>query len=136
MTPSTILVVDDEESIRRSLRMCLELEGYCVWEAVNGACALEQIHHDKPDLVLLDLAMPQMDGMTVLAELQNLWPWYPTRVIVITAHGSVKTAIEVIRLGASDFLEKPFVPENVRRSAASVLQDAPSHLIDSSALHC
>jgi DNA-binding response OmpR family regulator len=76
--------------------------------------------------MLLDLAMPVMDGMTVLAELRSLWDRYPTRVIVVTAHGSVKTAIEAIRLGASDFLEKPFLPEDLRSSVASVLRETPA----------
>jgi DNA-binding response OmpR family regulator len=128
MTLSKILVVDDDQNIRNSVRLCLEAEGYSIGQAVNGADALEQIHRNYPDLVLLDLAMPGIDGMTVLAELRTLWAKHPTRVIVITAHGSVKTAIEAMRLGASDFLEKPFVPENLRRSVASVLHDSPPHL--------
>jgi DNA-binding response OmpR family regulator len=128
MKPSTILIVDDDQNIRNIVRLCLETEGYAVQQAVNGADALEQIHRATPDLVLLDLAMPGMDGMTVLAELRTLWSQHPTRVIVITAHGSVKTAIEAMRLGASDFLEKPFVPEQLRRSIASVLEDSPQHL--------
>jgi CheY-like chemotaxis protein len=128
MTPSKILVVDDDRNIRNSIRLCLEVEGYLVEQAANGADALERIHRDAPDVVLLDLAMPGMDGMTVLAELTSLWPQRPTRVVVITAHGSVQTAIEAMRLGASDFLEKPFVPEHLRRSLASILQDAPPHM--------
>jgi DNA-binding response OmpR family regulator len=128
MRQSKILVVDDDNNIRNSVRLCLEAEGYLVEQAVNGADALERIHRNAPDLVLLDLAMPGMDGMTVLAELGSLWSQRPTRVIVVTAHGSVKTAIEAMRLGASDFLEKPFIPENLRRSIASVLEDSPPHL--------
>jgi DNA-binding response OmpR family regulator len=128
MKTPNILVVDDDANIRNSVTLCLETEGYSVSQANNGATALERIYRDAPDLVLLDLAMPGMDGMTVLAELHSLWPKYPTRVIVITAHGSVKTALEAVRLGASDFLEKPFVPDSLRRSVVSVLQDSPAHL--------
>jgi DNA-binding response OmpR family regulator len=130
MRPSRILVVDDDQNIRNSIRLCLEAEGYEVAQAINGADALEQIHRDPPDAVLLDLAMAGMDGMTVLAELHTLWPKCPTRVVVITAHGSVKTAMEAVRLGASDFLEKPFLPEDIRRSVSSVLQDSPTHLAE------
>jgi DNA-binding response OmpR family regulator len=125
MRQTRILVVDDDNNIRNSIRLCLEAEGYEIAQAMNGADALEQIHRDAPDAVLLDLAMAGMDGMTVLAELRTLWPKCPTRVIVITAHGSVKTAIEAMRLGASDFLEKPFLPDHLRRSVSSVLQDRP-----------
>jgi DNA-binding response OmpR family regulator len=128
MTTSKILVVDDDQNIRNSIRLCLEAEGYLIEQAVNGADALEQVHHNHPDLVLLDLAMPGMDGMTVLTELGDLWDEHPTRVIVITAHGSAKLAVDAMRLGASDFLEKPFVPESLRRGVASVLDEFPPHL--------
>jgi two-component system response regulator HydG len=128
MKTSKVLVVDDDNNIRNAVRLCLEAEGYAVEQAANGAEALERIHLDAPDLVLLDLAMPGIDGMTVLAELKTLWPQRATRIIVITAHGSVKIAIEAMRLGASDFLEKPFVPESLRRSVASALEDSPPHL--------
>jgi DNA-binding response OmpR family regulator len=123
MSSSTILVVDDEANIRMSVRLCLEEAGYVVRQARNGCEALEQIAENAPDLMVLDLAMPVMDGMFVLAEMQNLWARYPTRVIVATAHGSIKTAIQAIRLGASDFLEKPFSPEDLRLSIASVLKE-------------
>jgi DNA-binding response OmpR family regulator len=125
MDSPTILVVDDEANIRHSVCLCLEGDGYVVRQAENGSVALEQLASDPPDVMLLDIAMPVMDGMTVLAELRTLWARYPTRVIVVTAHGSVKTAIRAVRLGASDFLEKPFLPEDLRQSIASVLRQAP-----------
>jgi DNA-binding response OmpR family regulator len=126
MPSPTILVVDDEANIRTSVRLCLEGAGYVVQQACNGSEALQQIVRDPPDLMLLDLAMPVMDGMRVLAEMRSLWARHPTRVIVVTAHGSVKTAIQAMRLGASDFLEKPFLPEDLRLSVASVLREAPA----------
>jgi DNA-binding response OmpR family regulator len=126
MNAATILVVDDEANIRMSVRACLEGAGYIVLEARNGSDALTQLATHPPDLMLLDLAMPVMDGLSVLAELQNLWDRYPTRVVVVTAHGSVKTAIQAVRLGASDFLEKPFLPEDLRLSVASVLRESAS----------
>jgi len=121
MKPARILIVDDDSSIRTSVRLCLETAGYVVEQAMHGADALEIIHRAAPDLVLLDLAMPVMDGMTVLAELRTLFPKQPPRVVVMTAHGSAKTAIQAVRLGASDFLEKPFTPDELRQSVASVL---------------
>jgi DNA-binding response OmpR family regulator len=130
MSSQTVLVVDDETNIRNSVRICLEDAGYVVRQAENGSEALEQLAGDPPDVMLLDIAMPIMDGMTVLAELRSLWARYPTRVIVVTAHGSVKTAIRAIRLGASDFLEKPFLPEDLRQSVASVLRETPAAFRD------
>jgi DNA-binding NtrC family response regulator len=130
MRPSTVLVVDDDANIRNSIRHCLEAEGYEVAQAINGADALEQIQRHPPDVVLLDLAMAGMDGMTVLAELHTLWPKCPTRVIVITAHGSNKVAIEAMRLGADDYLEKPFVPAHIRRSVSKVLRERPTNQAD------
>ena len=94
MSSPTILVVDDEANIRTSVRMCLEGAGYVVRQASNGSEAMEQITRHPPDLMLLDLAMPVMDGMTVLTEMRSLWASFPTRVVVVTAHGSVKTAIQ------------------------------------------
>jgi DNA-binding response OmpR family regulator len=123
MPSARILIVDDDSSIRTSVRLCLEAAGYGVEQATQGADALEFIHRVGPDLVLLDLAMPVMDGMTVLAEIKTLFPQKAPRIVVMTAHGSVKTAIQAVRLGASDFLEKPFSPEELRQSVRSVLNN-------------
>jgi len=129
MHPIRILIVDDDANIRTSVRLCLEAAGYTVEQAVNGGDALEKIHASPPDLVLLDLAMPVLDGMTVLAELRALLSRQSPRAIVMTAHGSVRTAIQAVRLGASDFIEKPFTPDDLRLSIASVLHDElPAHL--------
>jgi DNA-binding response OmpR family regulator len=128
MWRAKILVVDDDANIRMSVRICLEQEGYLIEQAANGIEALEMIHEGRPDLVLLDLAMPLMDGMTLLAEVRSLFPDRRIRVIVMTAHGSVKTAIGAVRLGASDFLRKPLLPDDIRQSVASVLHEAPPHL--------
>jgi DNA-binding response OmpR family regulator len=102
--------------------------GYQINEASDGLEVLEAVKTNPPDLILLDLAMPRMDGMTALTELQLVDRQRPMRVIVMTAHGSVQTAIKALRLGASDFIEKPFVPEDLRLSIASVLEDTPTWL--------
>jgi DNA-binding response OmpR family regulator len=122
--PTTILVVDDQPNIRAAMAICLEEAGYLVRQASNGAEALEEAVRQPPEVMVLDLAMPVMDGMSVLAEMRTMLKRLPTRVIVMTAHGSVKTAIAAIRLGATDFLEKPFVPEELRSSIASTLRQA------------
>jgi DNA-binding response OmpR family regulator len=123
MEAKRILVADDDRGIQQMLRVCLEGAGYSVEQAIDGAQALESIHRMTPDVVLLDLAMPVLDGMTVLADLRSMLPESGMRVIVMTAHGSVRSAIQAVRLGAADFLEKPFKPEELRQSVGSVLSD-------------
>lgn len=124
MTESkSILIVDDDVNIQRVVRLCLESAGYQVQQAADGAAALNLIEDYNPDLVLLDLAMPVLDGLSVLAEMRTALPQPLPRVIVMTAHGSVRTAIQAVRLGAADFVEKPFTPAELRQSVASVLGD-------------
>ncbi|MBN1297011.1 sigma-54-dependent Fis family transcriptional regulator, partial [bacterium] len=101
----TILVVDDEGGIRRSMRMILEYSGYSVSEAQDGPTALASARKHRPDLVLLDIKMPGMDGLEVLENLHQDYPGLP--VIILSGHGSVDTAVKATRLGAYDFLEKP-----------------------------
>jgi DNA-binding NtrC family response regulator len=122
-----ILVVDDDANIRATVRMCLETDGYAVIHANDGAIALDKIRRESPDLVLLDLAMPRMDGIALLQAFGREWRLPPARVIVMTAHGSVRTAVQAIRLGASDYLEKPFTPDDLRLSVASVLEESPTN---------
>jgi DNA-binding response OmpR family regulator len=116
-----VLIVDDEANIRTLVQCCLEDFGCDVLQVANGVDALAAVEEHKPDVMILDLAMPLLDGMSVLAELKHLWSRLPTRVIVVTAHGSVKTAIQALRLGASDFVEKPFSPDELRQSVQAVL---------------
>ncbi len=105
-----ILIVDDEEAVRSSLRMIFEYEGYEVVLAANGAAGLKMAAQDAPDLVFLDIKMPQMDGLEVLKRLKAEEPSPP--VVVLSGHGTVKTAVEAVKLGAFDFIEKP--PETDR----------------------
>jgi two-component system nitrogen regulation response regulator NtrX len=108
---ATVLVVDDEESIRESLRMILEYEGYRVREAANGGEALEAIRKSPPDAVLLDIKMPEMDGLQVLKSVQDRG--YDMPVLIITGHGDVATALEATQGGAFDFFEKPLQRDRV-----------------------
>ena len=101
----TILVVDDEASIRRTLREILEYEDYDVEEAVDGKEALEAIRSAPYDLVLLDVKMPEPDGMDVLKTIADEMPEMP--VVMISGHGTIETAVEATKLGAYDFIEKP-----------------------------
>lgn len=105
MAVPTILVVDDESSIRRTLREILEYEDFAVEEAVDGEEALRKAKASKYDLVLLDVKMPRLDGMDVLQKLSEDQPEVP--VVMISGHGTIETAVEATKLGAFDFIEKP-----------------------------
>ena len=138
----TVLLVDDEASIRESLRMVLEYEGYRVEEASSGGEALNRVRHLRPDALLLDIKMPEMDGLEALRSLRERG--YEMPVIVITGHGDVSTAVEATRQGAYDFFEKPLQRERVLlslrnaiesyrlRSDKEVLRREPDELIGSS----
>ncbi|MDO3378904.1 sigma-54-dependent transcriptional regulator [Geoalkalibacter halelectricus] len=111
--PKNILIVDDEPNHRLMLRLHLEQAGHRATEAADGQKALECIAREAFDLVLLDLRMDVMDGLTLLGELRRQGSEMP--VIVVTAHGSVKTAVQAMKLGALDFLAKPVeIPELLR----------------------
>lgn len=103
---ANILIVDDERTIRESLEMILKEEGYETAVASNGKEALN-IASAKPfDVIITDLKMPEMDGMTLLNKCMKICP--QTSVIIITAHGSLDSAIEALRIGAYDYILKPF----------------------------
>jgi DNA-binding response OmpR family regulator len=124
MKETKILLVDDETNIRLMLRFALTSVGYDVIEAVNGAHALDAIEKYAPDVMILDLSMPVLDGMGVLTELHASHAEHKPRVIVLTAYGSIPTAVKATRLGAMDFLEKPVLPDDVRQSVKAVLAES------------
>jgi DNA-binding NtrC family response regulator len=101
-----ILIVDDEPSIRMVLRAHLERSGYTVTAAENGAEAISLLGKDTFHLVVSDLRMPEVDGMALLSYCTEQMPGLP--VILITAHGTVDSAVEAIKLGAQDYITKPF----------------------------
>ncbi len=105
MAVPTILVVDDEASIRRTLREILEYEDYSVDEAEDGEAALEKLKANRYDVVLLDVKMPKVDGIEVL-QVASEQQW-DIPVVMISGHGTIETAVEATRLGAFDFIEKP-----------------------------
>jgi UDP-3-O-acyl N-acetylglucosamine deacetylase len=102
----TILVVDDEANIRHTLRGVLSDEGYAVVEAEDGRQALELLEAQLPKLAIVDIWMPDVDGIELVSRMRQQAPEVP--VIVISGHGTIDTAVRVIRMGAFDFLEKPF----------------------------
>jgi len=117
---SKILVVDDEENIRKSLKMILEYEGYDFLEAVDGEQALDVMEETVGlDLVLLDIKLPGKDGLEILQEMRKK-PYSP-EVIMISGHGTIQTAVEATKFGAFDFLEKPLHRERVLLSIRNAL---------------
>lgn len=114
-----ILLVEDSPSLAAVYKNYLTAEGYLATVAINGGEAFEQMESDPPDLILLDLKLPDMSGMDVLQYIhqQNL----PCAVIIITAHGSVDTALEAMRLGAVDFITKPFNSARLRVTVGNAL---------------
>lgn len=116
---SKILVVDDEEIVRNSLEEILKLEGYEVKTEVNGVGALQLVQGENFDLLLLDLKMPGMDGIEVIRAMNRLAP--DTKIILLTGHGSLESAIEALRLGAHDYLLKPASSSEILSSVARAL---------------
>ena len=116
----TILVVDDEKDIRLSLAGILEDEGYQVVTAASGAEALESARQDLPDLVLLDIWMPGMDGLETLEKLKTLFP--QITIIMISGHGTIETAVRTTKLGAFDFIEKPLSLDKVLITVTNALR--------------
>jgi two-component system, NtrC family, nitrogen regulation response regulator NtrX len=106
-----ILVIDDEGAIRDSLRMILEYEDYQFVGAATGQEGIAAVQRERPDLVLLDIKMPGMDGLEVLRKLHALDETLP--IVMISGHGTTATAVEAIRSGALDFLDKPLSSERV-----------------------
>jgi len=102
----TILVVDDEAQIRTTLRGVLSDEGFDVVEAENGRAALAMLARQAPRLAIVDVWMPEVDGIELVQQMRSQAPGVP--IIVISGHGTIETAVRVIRDGAFDFLEKPF----------------------------
>jgi UDP-3-O-[3-hydroxymyristoyl] N-acetylglucosamine deacetylase len=119
----TILVVDDEANIRRTLRGVLADEGYDVVEAEDGRRALELLEHSLPQLAIVDIWMPEVDGIELVARMRQQAPEVP--VIVISGHGTIDTAVRVIRMGAFDFLEKPFQLDALLRMVDRALGGTP-----------
>jgi len=109
---SLILVIDDEESIRDSCSQIIAREGHLPDSAENGTKGLEKIKASHPDMVLVDLKMPGKDGIEVLEEIQAIDSTVIS--VVITGYGAVESAVEAIKKGAFDFIQKPFTPEELR----------------------
>jgi two-component system, NtrC family, nitrogen regulation response regulator NtrX len=119
MPKSRILVIDDEAAIRDSLKMTLEYEGYEFLGAATGHEGLALVERESPDLVLLDVKMPGMDGLEVLDRIRAINDALP--VVVVSGHGTISTAVDATKKGAFDFIEKPFASDRVLVSLRNAL---------------
>ncbi len=106
-----VLVIDDEAIVRVSCERVLRPEGYDVIVTPKGTEAIAMLEKEKFDLVLTDLKMPDMDGLEVLKNIKEKWPYM--MVIIITGYGTVSTAVQAMKMGAYEYIEKPFTPEDI-----------------------
>ncbi len=118
--PPHILVMEDDPSVAKGLEMVLSEEGYDVNLAGTGALALEAFKQKRYDLLVADLRLPDIDGMEVIKKVKAEKP--DTEVIVITGYGTTATAVEAMKLGAHDFLPKPFTEEQIKATIDEALK--------------
>lgn len=121
MATERVLIVDDEKNIVSSLRDILKDEGYEVSVADDGLGALKMIQSDPPDLVLLDIWLPGMDGIEVLKTVKTYHP--EIEVLIMSGHGTIDTAVQATKLGAFDFIEKPFSLDQLTESVENVFKE-------------
>jgi two-component system response regulator HydG len=119
MSTGTIVVIDDEDIVRTSCSRTLVPEGYTVHLFKNGFDGLALLDKEPVDLVLTDLKMPEIDGIEILRRVKEKWP--RIEVIIITGYQTVDTAVKSIKLGAFDYLEKPFTPDGLLASVVKAL---------------
>lgn len=115
-----LLIVDDEEVIRKSITKVLDCEEYSITTADSGFDALEKVKEKQPDLVLLDIKMDDLDGVEVLKKIKKQYP--DTIVIMVTGFASVSSAIESMKSGAADYIQKPIKPQELRKIVGSALE--------------
>jgi len=120
----TILVVDDEDDVRESVREVLRDEGYRVVDTADGTQVLELIRQERPELVLLDIWMPQVDGIGLLKDIKSQEP--ELNVVMVSGHGNIHTAVTATKFGAFDFLEKPVSLEGLLLTVQRALGESSS----------
>ncbi len=117
---AAILVVDDEANIRRMVGRVLEAEGYRTREAADGRAAIAAVEEEEPEVVLLDLAMPELDGLGALRTLRHRWPELP--VVMMSGRATLGDAVQATKLGAFHFIEKPLNPESLLLTVRGALE--------------
>jgi DNA-binding response OmpR family regulator len=121
-TSYSILIIDDEPNLRRSLSLILQREGYVITTASNAAEAIHLLQAGAYDLTFLDIKLPDQNGIQLLPQLRELYPDMP--ILILTAHATLDTAIGAVRLGARDYLLKPIEPQNILTRVAEILKEA------------
>ncbi len=121
-TNHSILIIDDEPNLRRSLGLILQRAGYVITTASNAAEAIHLLQAGAYDLTFLDIRLPDQSGIKLLPQIRQLYPEMP--VLILTAHAALETAIEAVREGARDYLLKPVDPERILSRVEAVLQEA------------
>jgi UDP-3-O-[3-hydroxymyristoyl] N-acetylglucosamine deacetylase len=119
----TILIVDDEDGVRESVREVLTDEGYRVLDTADGTRVLKMIREEKPELVLLDIWMPQVDGIGLLKEIKSQEP--EINVVMVSGHGNIHTAVTATKFGAFDFIEKPVTLDGLLLTVQRALGEMP-----------
>ncbi len=109
---STVLIIEDDKAIVDVLKMILEHDGFSIEKAFNGPTGIEKFKEVNPDIVLLDIRMPKMDGIEVLQEIRKIDK--SSVIIMISGHGNIETAVQTTKLGAYDFISKPFDVERLK----------------------
>lgn len=120
MDKCKILVIDDEDIVRLSCERILIPEGYAVNTTRSAADGFKMLDNECFDVVLTDLKMPDIDGIEVLAKIKESWP--DIEVIMITGYQTITTAVQAIKLGAFDYIEKPFTPDSILSAVAKAVE--------------
>src|SRR5581483_1250420 len=123
-----VLIVDDEASIRQSLRGVLADENYQCTAVNDGEACLTELARESYEAVLLDIWMPGIDGLAVLARIQQLPPGSRPAVVMISGHGNIETAVKATKLGAFDFIEKPLTIEKVTVVVKNAIEQRRTNL--------
>ena len=116
---SNVLIIDDEKNILGTLQRALRMEGFEVVVAGSGKLGLARIQESRPDVVLLDVKMPDLDGIEVLSKIKEHYPGLP--VVMMSGHGTIDTAVQATKLGAYDFLEKPLMVDRLLLVVANAM---------------
>lgn len=130
---TSVLVVDDERQIRRALSLNFSARGYTVTEAGSGEAALSQIADDRPDIVLLDLGLPGMNGISVIEALRG---WTNVPIIVLTAREDERSKVLALEAGADDYVTKPFVTKELLARIRAQIRRANEDASDHGLLEC
>lgn len=120
--PAKVLIVDDEPNILLSLKFLMTKAGYAVRTATNGEEALAEVGRDRPDLMMLDVMMPKIDGFTVCQKIKTSPEWRDIRIVMLTARGRDVERDKGLALGADDYITKPFSTKDALDRVAALLQ--------------